>query len=84
MKPNRSTSKVVASAFTIIRVGLQRSGVVVQRRQPQNRNIEAEARPEKRAMLPERHQLLRSEPGKRMVALHEPCVKTYDSAAKSF
>jgi hypothetical protein len=38
------TTKVVAFSFTIIRVGLQRSGVVVQRHQVQNRDIETEAR----------------------------------------
>src|ERR1700688_4538195 len=73
-RPSRSTTKVVTSPFTIIRIGLQRSGVVVQRYQAQNRNIETEAQPEKRAILPERHQLLPSEPGKRMVVLHESCV----------
>jgi hypothetical protein len=57
-RPSRSTTKVVTSPFTIIRVGVQRSGVVVQRYQAQNRNVETEAQPEKRAILSEKHQLL--------------------------
>jgi len=44
--PGPYTTKVVTSPFTIIRVGLQRSGVVVQPYQGQNRTIEMEAWPE--------------------------------------
>ena len=60
---------MVTSPFTIIRVGLQRSGIVVQRYEAQNRNVETETQAREVSDPPGKVSVVLSDPGKRIVVL---------------